>query len=89
MKYNYLMMMRRANNIDKCMEDCELEAQIGGMAGAAKKRYSNECEGGEPCKWASHLFSSTTIQKPRSKLHFCTPKPCNACDCKSKSCYIN
>ncbi len=31
------MMMRRANNIDKCMEDCELEAQIGGMAGAAKK----------------------------------------------------
>jgi hypothetical protein len=31
MKYNYLMMMRRANNIDKCMDDCELEAQIGGV----------------------------------------------------------
>jgi hypothetical protein len=30
MKYNYLM-MKRANNIDKCMEDCELEAPIGGL----------------------------------------------------------
>ncbi len=25
------------------------------MAGAAKKSYSCECAGGDPCKWASHL----------------------------------
>jgi hypothetical protein len=29
MKYNYLM-MKTANNIDKCMEDYELEDPIGG-----------------------------------------------------------
>lgn len=42
-----------------------------------------------PLQVSLSSFSSTTIHEPRSELHFCTPKPRNACDCKSKSCYIH